>query len=648
MTVAPRRLLLRCGIVPTILAGFLCLARPAFLSRLEYTVYDRLVRIAPTTSPSGRIAIVDVDERSLATVGQWPWRRDRLAELITRLRDMGAAAIAFDMVFSEPDRYEDKSTNTDTVLAEALRGGRVILGYALTFEGAPGSAAACPHQPLGIPTIHRGGEEGAEPLFRATGAICNLPVLAQAGGRSGFLNAAPDNDGLLRRAPLLLQFDDRVYPSMGLAAVAALTGVRPVALRIDHVNASTLLLNDGAVPLDAKGSLLLRYRGGRRTFPYVSASDVMSGHARAEEVKNRLIFVGTTALGTREVVATPLDTLFAGVEVHATVADDLLQRDFIYRPDYGVGLETQLVLAFGVAMALVGARLGLAWGAAAAAVGLSAVWAGAMLLISTTGAFLSPLFPTLGLTMGFVAMAAARFTIERSRADQAGKDRTTSQRLMVQTLLSLTEVRDAETGRHSRRTQQYTRILAQQLSSNPRFTSYLTSERIELLASLAPLHDIGKVGIPDRLLKKPGALTPEELTEMRKHPAHGRDVIIRAERDVGTRDDAILGLAKEIVYTHHEKWDGSGYPEGLRGEAIPIPGRLIALVDVYDAVTTRALYRPPMSHEAAVQFIASGKGTHFDPAVVDAFLKVADRLHDFTEEVAVDQPASDVRARRLS
>ena len=154
---------------------------------------------------------------------------------------------------------------------------------------------------------------------------------------------------------------------MGLAAVAALTGVRPVALRIDHVNASTLLLNDGAVPLDAKGSLLLRYRGGRRTFPYVSASDVMSGHARAEEVKNRLIFVGTTALGTREVVATPLDTLFAGVEVHATVADDLLQRDFIYRPDYGVGLETQLVLAFGVAMALVGARLGLAWGAAAAA-----------------------------------------------------------------------------------------------------------------------------------------------------------------------------------------------------------------------------------------------------------------------------------------
>jgi response regulator RpfG family c-di-GMP phosphodiesterase len=263
-----------------------------------------------------------------------------------------------------------------------------------------------------------------------------------------------------------------------------------------------------------------------------------------------------------------------------------------------------------------------------------------MLLISTTGAFLSPLFPTLGLTLGFLAMAAARFTIERSRANQAGKDRTTSQRLMVQTLLSLTEVRDAETGRHSRRTQEYTRILAQQLSGNPHYGTYLTPERIDLLASLAPLHDIGKVGIPDRLLKKPGALTAEELTEMRRHPAHGRDVIVRAERDANAHDDVILGLAKEIVYTHHEKWDGSGYPEGLRGEAIPVAGRLMALVDVYDAVTTRALYRQPMSHDDAVRFIISASGTHFDPAVVDAFLKVADRLRHFASEIELDDSMS--------
>jgi putative two-component system response regulator len=194
---------------------------------------------------------------------------------------------------------------------------------------------------------------------------------------------------------------------------------------------------------------------------------------------------------------------------------------------------------------------------------------------------------------------------------------------MVQSLLSLTEVRDMETGRHSRRTQEYARILAQQLASDPQFHDYLTPDRIALLSSLAPLHDIGKVGVPDRLLNKTGALTAEETVEMRKHPAHGRDVIVHAERDVGTSDDVILAMAKDIVYTHHEKWDGTGYPEGLRGAAIPIAGRLMALVDVYDAVTTRRAYREPMSHDDAVAFIVAGKGTHFDPSVVDAFVEIS-------------------------
>ena len=155
---------------------------------------------------------------------------------------------------------------------------------------------------------------------------------------------------------------------------------------------------------------------------------------------------------------------------------------------------------------------------------------------------------------------------------------------------------------------------------------YLTPERIDLLARLAPLHDIGKVGVPDSLLNKPGALTVEETLEMRKHPAHGRDVIVHAEQDVGVPDDVTLAMAKDIVYTHHEKWDGTGYPEGLRGVEIPIVGRLMALVDVYDAITTRRVYRDSMSHDEAVAFIVAERGTHFDPSVVDAFLDVAEAV----------------------
>jgi response regulator RpfG family c-di-GMP phosphodiesterase len=208
---------------------------------------------------------------------------------------------------------------------------------------------------------------------------------------------------------------------------------------------------------------------------------------------------------------------------------------------------------------------------------------------------------------------------------------------MVQTLLSLTGIRDAETGRHSRRTQRVTRVLARQLAAHPSYRHYLTPERIELLSSLAPLHDIGKVGVPDRVLNKPGRLTPDELLEMQQHPRYGRDVIEQAQRAVGVRDDLTLSIAKDIVYTHHEKWDGSGYPEGLRGTEIPIPGRIMALVDVYDAVHTRQLYDAPRSHTDTIAFIQGGSGIHFDPAVVQAFVAVADTLCALGEADALDE-----------
>jgi adenylate cyclase len=624
-----RRLLVPlAGLLPTIVVAALSIYRPPFLANLEYSVYDTLLRSAPPQPPDSRVVIVDVDERSLSAIGQWPWRRDIIGDLVARLRNLGASTVALDIIFAESDRYEGTGVSPDSVLAATLRSGRVVLGYALTFDDTKGRGV-CVQHPVGLAIIRRGDEQTEDPFFRATGAVCSLPILTQAAGASGFLNAAPDPDGVLRRVPLLLELNGRIYPSLALAAVAATTGTRPVTLDVVNVNASSLMLDDRKtpnVPLDGKSNLLVRYRGPKRTFHYVSAADILNGSAGADAFKDKLVFVGTTALGTREVVSTPVDTLFAGVEVQATVADNLLRQDFIRRPEYSVILETQIVIILGIFAALLVSRFGILWGALGAATSLAAVWAGTFSLMSTGGIFLSPLFPTLGLTSALAAIAVAWFALEHRRADRAVTDRTTSQRLMVQSLLSLTEVRDAETGRHSRRTERYTRVLAEQLATHPNFRHFLTPQNIDLLSTLAPLHDIGKVGVPDLLLKKPGALTVEELTEMRKHPAYGRDVIVHAEQDVGVRDDVILAMAKEIVYTHHEKWDGTGYPDGLRGTEIPIAGRLMALVDVYDAILTRRLYRTPMSHEEAVAFIVKGRGTHFDPDVIDAFVKVSDVL----------------------
>jgi len=522
-------------------------------------------------------------------------------------------------------------------MARALRAGRVVLGYALTFDGPPDQASACTQHPLGVALIQR-DDRVDDPFFRATGAVCSLPILTQAAGASGFLNAAPDPDGRLRRVPLLMMLDGRVLPSLALAAVVASAQTRDAVLRVINVNAATLLLDNRSVPLDGKSNMLLRYRGPKRTFSYVSAADVLSGQAKPDLFKDKIVIVGTTALGTREVVTTPIDTLFAGVEVQATVADDLLQRDFVHVPENGVLLETVVVVALGIVLTLLVGRVGLAWGGLGVILVILTSWASAFRLMFADGAFLSPVYPTIGVTSAYAAMAVAQLLLERRRADRETHDRVISQRLMVQGLLSLTEVRDVETGRHSRRTQQYARVIAEQLAKHEGFSGYLTRDRISLLASLAPLHDIGKVGVPDALLNKPGALTADEMAEMRKHPDHGRNVLLHAEQDVGVPDDVILAMAKDIVYTHHEKWDGTGYPQGLRGVEIPIVGRLIALVDVYDAITTRRTYREPMSHEEAVAFIVAGRGTHFDPSVVDAFVETAavvGRLMAETESTAV-------------
>ncbi|MCW8329764.1 HD domain-containing protein [Photobacterium sp. SDRW27] len=185
-------------------------------------------------------------------------------------------------------------------------------------------------------------------------------------------------------------------------------------------------------------------------------------------------------------------------------------------------------------------------------------------------------------------------------------------------LSALAESRDNETGAHILRTQEYVRALANKLKQQAEYRGYLTEERVELLYKSAPLHDIGKVGIPDAILLKPGKLTDEEFETMKNHTVIGAQSIATAENQMGSC--SFLSLAREIALTHHEKWDGSGYPRGLAGEQIPLSGRLMALADVYDALISKRVYKPAFSHEKAKSIIFEGNGTHFDPLVVKAFL----------------------------
>jgi putative two-component system response regulator len=224
------------------------------------------------------------------------------------------------------------------------------------------------------------------------------------------------------------------------------------------------------------------------------------------------------------------------------------------------------------------------------------------------------------------------------------------QDVTILAMASLAETRDSDTGNHLRRTQHYIRLLGNQLKTHPRFSNFLSGDMVSTLFKCAPLHDIGKVGIPDRILLKPGRFEPEEMAIMQTHPALGYEAIVNAQRSTGGHIDFLV-IAEEIVYCHHEKWDGTGYPQGLSGDAIPISARLMALVDVYDALISNRVYKRGMSHEHAKNIIVEGRGQHFDPDVVDAFLtldsefqSIATRFADVESDL---QKKADYLARVL-
>ncbi len=207
-----------------------------------------------------------------------------------------------------------------------------------------------------------------------------------------------------------------------------------------------------------------------------------------------------------------------------------------------------------------------------------------------------------------------------------------TQEVTIESLGTLAEYRDPETGGHIKRTQNYVKLLADYLKNHPKFQDSLDSNVIKMLYKSAPLHDIGKVGIPDNILLKPGKLTAEEFEEMKKHAAYGRDVIASQEEKLG--EGSFLSQAKEIAGSHHEKWDGTGYPHGLSGNDIPVLGRLMAIADVYDALISKRVYKPPFSHEKAIAIISDDKGKHFDPDMVDAFLALEEQFRQTAIEFA--------------
>lgn len=416
---------------------FFCLALyiypPIFLTYVDYKFYDILHRDLAKGETTGIPVIVDIDEKSLSEVGQWPWPRHQVAILAARILEGGALAVGFDVMFAEPDRTSPvnliddyrklgleqvrivglpgRLLDNDQLLADVISGGPVVLGYHFGFaEDRKGKGRDCLLHSMNIAELKTADAgEVSSYLLRSPSATCNVAALAQAARGVGFFNTMPDPDGIIRRSPLLIEYSGKVYPSLAVATLGMALDLDQAVVRATSGGIESLRLGDFTIPLDAQGRFLIKFRGPGHTFRYYSAADVLAGRLPAEALKDKLVFVGTSAAGLMDLRATPLDTVYPGVEAHATIVDNILKGDYIARPDWAPGLEFVLIILAGALATLFLAYSRATWALIPTVLGSAGIWEGAHQLMVSQQIFVSPLMPLIALVGNYGLLTAWKF-----------------------------------------------------------------------------------------------------------------------------------------------------------------------------------------------------------------------------------------------
>jgi len=662
-------LVLAVGLLLAAVIGIAGLLRAAPVERLDDAVLDTLLRATAGASAAPDTVVVDIDDVSLAAVGQWPWPRYRLAGLVERIAAAQPRAIALDVLLPEADRVSladirrtfrqdfgievaisgvpDGLLDNDGYLGHAMAQGGVVGARYFYFDHATGETT---------PTRPGVGFEGALDalaLDRAHGVLDNVGPIAAQTRVSGFVNMRVDDDGVLRRLPLLVEYRGVLQPSLALATTMRALGVASGEI-VSGRDGASLVIGSHRVPVDRRGHALLRFEGAPAHYASVPAVDVLAGRQSPDALRGKVVVIGSSAVGLGDRHLTATGAGFAGSRVHTALIQNMLDDRVLRAPEWGTGAALVLGLLIALlqgGMLLAGRGLwSLALASATAMAAQAALTVAAFAYAGLVLPVAAPVLVTAGVLLTAVAI---RFVMQQQHARRWRRQLENARQVTIESMSAVAETRDPETGAHIKRTQHYVHAIAGQLREAGHHADLLTEAYIELLFLSAPLHDIGKVGVPDHILLKPGPLTGDEWVQMRRHAEFGRTIILSTSRHI--EGDNFLSVAAEIAATHHEKWDGTGYPAGLAGAAIPLSGRIMAVADVYDALVNRRCYKPAFPHAQAIAMMRELRGTHFDPDVLDAFLAVEDEIvrivgefqdeatstgsaHDFDD--AVDAPAT--------
>jgi len=628
------------GIAIAAVGSLLHLRGNAWFERWNHQVLDALIVHTAPQTPARHTVVVDIDDASLEAVGQWPWPRYRLAQLVQRIAAVEPAAIGIDILFPEEDRTSlagikaafkrdfdvdlefsgapDGLTDNDGYFAQVLHDTAAVVADYFFFEHTTETSRSL------APTVSLEPTTSSFSPVVAPGMLLNTPAIADGARYRGFINTLADADGTLRRMPLVIAHGGTLHPSLALATALRARGLdRAVVGRDD--DGPYVEVGATRMPVDARGNTLLRFNGGSQHYPALSAKDLLRGAVDPRALSGKVVFVGSSAAGLNDVHVAAVDRVFPGLKVQAAMAENLLTGRVLAVPSWSSAFILAACVLTGALMSALFVLARNVWSMLLGSGATAGLLIGCVVLLAVVrDVFLAPAAPLAVLAMSFVVFASARYALERRRAQLWFKRTENARQVTLESMAAVAETRDPETGAHIKRTQHYVKAIACELRRAGFHPTLLTPSYIELLFASAPLHDIGKVGVPDHILLKPGKLTDDEFVQMKRHAEFGRSIVANTERLI--EGENFLVLAGEIAATHHEKWDGSGYPLGLRGEDIPLSGRIMAVADVYDALISRRCYKPPFTHDDSVAIMREQRGTSFDPVVLDAFFAIEEEI----------------------
>ncbi|RLA71900.1 MAG: hypothetical protein DRG78_24570 [Epsilonproteobacteria bacterium] len=611
----------------------LAIFKTGVIEYFDFKLYDIASKIVYSDNKSQKssVVVVDIDEKSLEEIGQWPWSRVVLAKLLFSISKGNPTSLGLDIIFPEVDKtspanmiefYKNyfnadikmeglskKLFDNDQIFADSISKINTTMAVYMSNDNIKQKVCVLPKNKLNI-------IDNSSVTYESKNMLCNIEKLQKNSSSIGFINSSQDRDGVFRRLPLFMKYKEEIIPSLGVSMLMSSSNI--------SLNKEKISIFGNSFSMGTDTNVLLNFYN-KSWYKKVSAVDVLLGRVDSGIFVGKLVLLGTSAVGLHDRYVVTTGDVFAGINIHTTLIDNVINDDLIYKPRNITNINLLLSMLLSITLLFcmykkMYLRLIFVF------VLISLLYTGVTLGLLLENIYISSAYFLIPFGIYFFILNIFSMFEHYKEKQKFYVDLTKAHSSAIDSMALVVESRDTETGAHIKRTKEYIICLGEYLYEHDIYKNILTKEFRELVYRASPLHDIGKVAIPDNILKKPGKLTSEEFTLMKDHASIGKEIIQNALKE--NEGNIFLQRALNITYSHHEKWDGSGYPQGLKGIEIPLEARMMALADVYDALISRRVYKEAIPYEQSEQIILDGSGKHFDPILIGAFIELKDKFRE--------------------